>query len=907
MTSPGGSFGIFITDADLVVRSWDDWLARVSGISAEEARGRPLTTLLPDLERRGLLSHFRRVLDEGVVVVLSATFHHYLIPCPSQSPSAHFEHMQQRVVIAPLRQDDSIVGIIVTVEDVTEQLERERELKAAAAAADEGTRLRAARALAAEGDAERLVHAMADPSWRVRRAAVDGLVRQADETLVQSVIAALRAEHYDMSVLNSALQVLAFSNVDVVAPLSHLLREQEADVRMYAVLALGERRDRRAIPALLEALSDPDVNVRYHAIEALGRLRAGEAVEALMAIAETRDFFLAFPALDALAHIGDATVAPRIVPLLENDLLRTAAAEALGQLGNADTVPALVGLLNKPGAPTRVIARSLETLHQRYQERFGEGGLIADGVRRAIQPGGVQALLDALEGATEEDLRALVTVLGWLEGAAVERALTRLLGEPSARKEVVEALVRYGTRVTEMLIEQLDAEDLETRMAAVIALGRIGDSRAVPALIRLLDGDDEIVMVTTGALAKIGDRSAMEALLRLLDHPKAAVRLAAVAALNSLGHPDMPHRVAELLRDPDPLRRESAVRIAGYFGYPNCVELLLERCQDEVEAVRCAAVEHCIYLEDERALPAILRALQHDTPRVRAAAARALEHADGETPLPYLLQALQDSDPWVRYYAARSLGRLGYAAALEPLAELARSDTANPVRAAAIEALGHIGGARAAAVLGSLAGETDFDIARTAIEALGNVAHPQALPPLLAALRASDARLRVAALQAIGQHGGGAATGALQWVAASDKDEHVAQAAIQALARLATPEAVAVLFSLATDTTRRDACIAALASLSEAHIPLVADGLHHAHPAARIAAVEALARMKHPRATQALSAALHDEDASVRLAAVNALHYLGSRQAERELVALARSDPDVAVRRAAQSALSAGR
>ncbi len=84
--------------------------------------------------------------------------------------------------------------------------------------------------------------------------------------------------------------------------------------------------------------------------------------------------------------------------------------------------------------------------------------------------------------AAGEEARYLVKVVGWLEGPAVDRALARLLGQRHLRAEVVEALVRHGAQVTELLTRQLKAEDIETRRAAVIALGRIGDRRAVPAL-----------------------------------------------------------------------------------------------------------------------------------------------------------------------------------------------------------------------------------------------------------------------------------------------------------------------------------------------------------------------------------------------------------------------------------------
>ena len=92
--------------------------------------------------------------------------------------------------------------------------------------------------------------------------------------------------------------------------------------------------------------------MRYHAIEALGKLKAVDAVDALAEIAESRDFFLAFAALEALAKIGDARIAPRMVPLLEDELLREPAINLLGQLGDESAVAPLTALLNTPTAPT---------------------------------------------------------------------------------------------------------------------------------------------------------------------------------------------------------------------------------------------------------------------------------------------------------------------------------------------------------------------------------------------------------------------------------------------------------------------------------------------------------------------------------------------------------------------------
>lgn len=882
-------------------------MTSATGIPPESAVGTELVSLFPELETRGMIARFERVLLTGVVEVLAPTFHHYLIPCAPLTGSKRFDKMQQHVTIAPLREQQSIVGAIVTIEDVTGRLDRERDLTEQLSSADEQTRLRAASTIAREGEqsaGEKLIGAIGDESWRVRKTVVDGLARRAGAEEADILLRALREDHRNPGVLNSALQVLALGGIDALDPLSVFLKDPDTDLRIYATHALGDQHDPRAVSVLIGALEDESPNVRYHAIEALGKLRAADAVDALAHIAESKDFFLAFPALDALTLIGDARIAPRIAHLLEDEMLRSPAIDALGKLGDEDIVAPLAALLNSQATPALVTVQALAALHGRYEKLYQEGAHIADLARGQINQAGVQNLLDAVDNSSGTALGALALVLGWLEGEAVERALVRLLGQSTARKEVVEALVRYGGRVTELLIEQLEHEEIEARKAAVVALSRIGDARAVPALVEAMNEDAELIIPVAGALGKIGDRRAFEALLDLIGHEDAAVRQAVIAAINSLGHPEMADRAIALLNDPNPRVRESAVKIAGYFGYEQCADLLLERCRDEEESVRRAAIENIPYLEDDRVVAVLTDALENGTPRVRAAAAGSFAHIDTAMAMPYLLAALDDTDLWVRYFAIRSIGQHRSTLSLGRVARLAQEDAAEPVRIAAVDTLGKIDGPGAVSVLASLVESTDLDLARAALKALGQINHKDALSPLLGALRSTESARRAEALQALGAQGQKPAVEALQWAAAADPDAGVARTAIDALARLGTPEAIAALVNLTAETKRREACVEALSRLAEQKIELIGKGLTSAQSSVRRAVVEVLGRMKHPLASELLSKALDDEEATVRLAAVNALAHIGNRSMERRLVELMRADPEPAVRRAAQKALS---
>jgi HEAT repeat protein len=675
--------GVFTTDRDLVVQVWDSTLARMTGIHCGDATGRRLPDVVPELESRDMIRFFNRVLEQGVVEVLAPAFHHYLIPCAPQTPSPRFEHMRQRVTIAPLERDGHVGGLIVTVEDVTQRLDHERDI---------------ASELEQHSPVKHLIGALDDENWRVRLKAVEEMSQRAAPDAIAELLIAVRDNHHNLGLLNSALKVLRFSDVDTHSTLVGFLKSPDADLRIQAALALGEQEDARAIPALLEATRDENVNVVYHAIEALGKLRAQAAIDRLLEFADSNDFFLAFPALHALGEIGNSRVSARIIPFLKNEMLLEPAADALSKIGDEFAVEALIGILNSRNAPTEVIARCLTDLHDRAEALHQEGSYIANLYRNSIRATGVQNLIDALAAADAENLRPLVWLLGHMDSPQGARALAWRLGSPELRNEILEALVRHGSSVTELLIDQLQSEEPDIRAAAVTALGRVRDKRATPALTRMLVTDPELTIPVIAALTFTRDPAAVDSLFSMLGTEDAAIRKATVGALNALGTPETVKRVIPLLADPNPGVREAAVCIVGYFGYPECVEALLSRCQDADENVRRAAIEQMPYLEDSRTSKVLTDALRAEVPAVRAAAAAAMAHMEPSGAASSLIAALGDDDPWVRYFSARSLDRHRTMESAAELHRLAQFDRFHQVRIAAFEALCRIDTGMAASI-----------------------------------------------------------------------------------------------------------------------------------------------------------------------------------------------------------------
>ena len=125
--------GIVITDASLIVRGWNRWLESTTGLATTEVLGRPLADVCPSIVERGLDQYYADALL-GEFKIIAHTLHRYIIP--DMRPNAKRDAMIQSGRIAPLYEQGRIVGTITIVEDVTERVASERELRAQIATAD---------------------------------------------------------------------------------------------------------------------------------------------------------------------------------------------------------------------------------------------------------------------------------------------------------------------------------------------------------------------------------------------------------------------------------------------------------------------------------------------------------------------------------------------------------------------------------------------------------------------------------------------------------------------------------------------------------------------------------------------------------------------------------------------------
>jgi PAS domain S-box-containing protein len=220
--------GLFTTDRDLKLTTWNRWLVTATGMTGEQVLGQPLFEIAPTLVERGFDVYYREALT-GLAKVLSHTLHRQLLPCPRPDG----ELMPQTARIAPLLDGEQIVGTITIIDDVSERVTAERQLRAQIAAAERAR-------LTAEDDSRSKDEFLATLSHEIRTplSAVLGWVHL------------LKAKEPDAATVKRAVDVIernAKSQLTLITDMLDMARLSTGKMRL-------ELRDVNMVPIVASAL-----------------------------------------------------------------------------------------------------------------------------------------------------------------------------------------------------------------------------------------------------------------------------------------------------------------------------------------------------------------------------------------------------------------------------------------------------------------------------------------------------------------------------------------------------------------------------------------------------------------------------------------------------------------------------
>lgn len=207
------------------------------------------------------------------------------------------------------------------------------------------------------------------------------------------------------------------------------------------------------------------------------------------------------------------------------------------------------------------------------------------------------------EGATS--IRETIKVLKGVTPKGI-RAMQKFSrsGDAIEREHAIEKMADRGLSLASSeLIAALHDPSPRVRRQAASALGRLGDSSAVPELLHQLELHPDIVEEeTVNALGKLGDLSAIPELVKLLKSPRPLLRRASARAIAKIpGAAESAEALSHLLiaaeDKSDPDLRRAALQALRYLDAADIGTTVSHALLDKHPSVRVAAAEASAELE----------------------------------------------------------------------------------------------------------------------------------------------------------------------------------------------------------------------------------------------------------------------------------------------------------------------
>jgi HEAT repeat protein len=308
------------------------------------------------------------------------------------------------------------------------------------------------------------------------------------------------------------------------------------------------------------------------------------------------------------------------------------------------------------------------------------------------------------------------------------RAIPRLIelldsGEYAVQTNAENALVQIGTPAAAPLIELLNARGRHSARAARL-LGHIGDKRAANALAELLDErDSSLRLGASQTLAAMGDKRATSTLIEYLYGLRHSNYFRALHALGNLGDTAAIEPLLKILQEGDSQERHAAATALGATQSERCAEPLLAVLRTHLVDEAEAAKRRA------RDNPLACMSAPDTFPQTVATALARI----GEPAIPPCVAALEDPQPEVRRAAAEALLEMATGISLEVLTSNLTSDEPM-LREFALRAHAKLGDRKALdAIVAQLAKETTYSQWSAAAEALACVSgrdHTRLVPLL---------------------------------------------------------------------------------------------------------------------------------------------------------------------------------
>lgn len=450
-----------------------------------------------------------------------------------------------------------------------------------------------------------------------------------------------------------------------------IYENSEWQVKFSALAALGELRDKRAIPVLLPALANSNDLLVQAAIGALGNIGDVSVVPRLLAMMGSGDMMTRQQLAQALGHMDKLRTEPAVLDALrtlardQSTAVREAAKEALRRFGCGDS------LMRTP-SDADFLKREVDAMLK--GDEAGDADINAeDALRRRLERSFDKECVD---GASEDGG-------GGGGGGGIANKAAAAVDSETAADSVSDLQPQLSEAEYEAAVADLSTDDTSKQTLALIALRR-ADAQAVRTVVLeagLLNPQRAAIRVRSLAVRLVARAHDMETVLRTLrDDPEENVRSACcdAAAEAGGGEQAVSACVRSFEEDPHWLVRISAAIALGTIGkgQTRVEDALINALSTggvrgdlpppQESVVRRHAIIALGFLGSTRCLPA-LRALVDDgntEQPVRLRIANALRGIHSREAVQLLQRLVKDEHPEVAEMAQVSLDtltQLGYA------------------------------------------------------------------------------------------------------------------------------------------------------------------------------------------------------------------------------------------------------
>jgi HEAT repeat protein len=430
-----------------------------------------------------------------------------------------------------------------------------------------------------------------------------------------------------------------------VAALHRAMLKTSGKIQVGIINTLGNRRYRMAVSDIAKLLTSSDENVAEVSAEALGKIGGNAAVRAL--------------------QTARPKAAKDLALCIDNALL-TSAENYVKQEQNTEA------------------ARIYKTFYAPNQAKHyriaGLRGLIAAQGEQAVS-----LLIDAIKSKDEDLQRNAISFIPLVKGQTATDAFVGIM--PSISPEAQELMVRsLGTRgdktAARAIAAAVKSPHANVRIAALDALGTVGDSSSVISLIQAAAGADGTEkQVARASLVRLQGNDIDMMLMRQVDSGDAGVRVEMIRTLAGRGVTQAVNPLLIAAKDNDESVRREAIRAIGILGNESNLNALVNLAVNPKEAQDRSAIEQAIggifkrvSSKNSQARP-LLTALSTAPVDAKPTLLRLLNRPATSEALQAVRAALQDGNAAVKDAAIRSLSDWPDAQPAEDLLLIARTST----------------------------------------------------------------------------------------------------------------------------------------------------------------------------------------------------------------------------------------